>query len=313
MRSIKEFVFRNTLQKLLAICFAIFIVAIAPSPNKNLTEVKFFVPVSYINLPKYLAITSEAQRTISVSVQISRSELPQIHPSLFQAPIDLEDAIQGEHEYEISKNILRTPPNVTVLEVSPKIITLKFEHIMEKDLPIQPVFVGEPAKGYVREQVTLIPNSIKVRGLVSKLGKIEQLETKAINIDGIDSDLEMWFHPIYPEGIVATDPKPESYTATIKIGSQPVNMRFFKIPIGIINQTYVTRINPKHFNVLLRGPKSIMQDFSKQDIQAFINLQGYKPGNYDATPTLRLPHEIQSQKIWPLPIKVWVKKQKIDE
>ncbi|MBU3917089.1 hypothetical protein KKA14_16265 [bacterium] len=313
MRSIKDFIFRNTLQKILAICFAIFIWAIAPAPNKNLTEVKFFVPVTYINLPRNLEIISEPQRTISVSVQIPRNELSQIHPSLFQAPVNLEDAVQGEHEYEITKDTLRTPPNVTVLEISPKVIKLKFEYIMEKVLPINPVFIGEPAKGYVREKVTLVPESIEVRGLRSILSKIEHLETRALKIDGIDSDLEMWFTIIYPDGIVATDPKPESYTATIKIGSEPINARFGNIPIGILNQTYVTRINPKHFNVMLRGPRSLMQNFSKQDIQAFINLQGYKPGNHDATPTLRLPPEIQIEKIWPLPIKVWVQNQKIDE
>ncbi|MBT7891478.1 MAG: hypothetical protein HN580_20850, partial [Deltaproteobacteria bacterium] len=80
------------------------------------------------------------------------------------------------------------------------------------------------------------------------------------------------------------------------------------------NQTYVTRINPKRFNVLLRGPRSLMDTFNKKDIQAFIDLENLRPGKeYKIeSPTLRIRPEIQIKEIWPKPISVWVKKQRID-
>ncbi len=303
---------KNPIQKLLSVCFAIAIWAFAPSPNKELTEVKFFVPVSYVNLPKELAIVSDPLQSISVSVELAKNELAQVHPSMFQVVIDLEGAHQGDKEYEISRKAVSAPDNIRILEIEPNLVNLSFEEIIEKELTIKPVFLGEPAQGYVLEQITMIPPSVRTKGLISELSKIEQLNTKAVNIEGIDSDIEMLAHIIFPKGVTAIEPAPEYYTVQITVGSEPINMRFLNIPIGIMNHEYVTKINPRSFNMLVRGPRSLMENFKKQDIQAFIDLEGYKPGNYKIkAPTVRLPVEIQIQQMWP-PIDIWVKNQKIE-
>jgi hypothetical protein len=64
---------KNPIQKLLSVVLAIVIWIIAPSPNKDLTEVKFFVPVSYVNLPKSLEIVSDPIQSISVSVEVAKT------------------------------------------------------------------------------------------------------------------------------------------------------------------------------------------------------------------------------------------------
>ncbi len=305
-------IFKNPVQKLLSVCFAIAIWAFAPSPNKELTEVKFFVPVSYVNLPKNLEIVSDPLRSLSVSVELAKNELAQVHPSMFQVVIDLEDAYEGEKEYEITRKVVSAPDNIRIIAIEPKTVNLAFEKIIEKELPIKPVFLGEPARGYVLEQITMIPQAVRVKGLVSELGKIEELNTKAVNIEGIDSNIEMLVHILFPKSVTAVEPAPEYFTVQINVGSEPINMRFLEIPIGIMNQEYVSRINPRSFNMVVRGPRSLMENFKKQDIQAFIDLGGYKPGNYKIkAPIVRLPPEIQIQQTWP-PIDIWVKNQKIE-
>jgi YbbR domain-containing protein len=312
--ALKRLFFNNPLQKLLALCFAVTIWIFAPSPDKNnLTEIQFFVPVSYINLPKNLEIISDPLQSVSVSVEIPSNEIQKAHPSLFQAIIDLEDAIAGDQTFELNRNIIKVQDaiNVNIMQVSPSSMDLVFEGIIEKNVPIKPVFVGEVAKGYVLEKVTMEPESVTIRGPRSIIEKIEQLETKAINIDQADSHYELQVQLSLAKSITV-EPKQDWYIANIRIGSEPVDVRFLEIPVGIVNQTYVTRINPKRFNVLLRGPRSLMDTLTKKDIQAFIDLEDLKPGNYKIdAPTLRIRPEIQIKEIWP-PIRVWVKKQRID-
>jgi len=310
---LKRFIFINPLQKLLALGCAIIIWVFAPSTDKkNLTEIQFFVPVTYVNLPKNLEITSKPLQSVSVSVEAARSELPAIHPSLFQVVIDLEDASVGSLDFEISGKALKIPDNVRVISISPNVLELTFEEVVEKTLPIKPVFVGKLSTGYVLEKVTMIPASLIVKGPVSVLSAIEQLETRAINIENVSSDIDLLVQIAFPNRVTPVEPKPEYYAAKILIGSEPINVRYLNIPIGIVNQTYVTRINPKSFNVLLRGPRSIMEHFEKQDIQAFIDLKDYPPGTYKIdSPSLRIRPEIQIEKIWP-PIDIWVKKEKIE-
>ncbi|MFH2130431.1 MAG: CdaR family protein [bacterium] len=312
---IKKIIFNNPLQKLLALSFAITIWIFAPAPDKkNLTEIQFFVPVSYVNLPKNLEIISDPLQSISVSVEIPSNEIQKAHPSLFQAIIDLEKATPGQQTYELNRDIVKVQNtiNVQITQISPGSIDLVFEEIIEKTVPIKPVFIGEVAKGYVLEKVTMEPETITIRGPKSITEKVEQLETKTINIENIASHIEQLVQISLPKGVAVIEPKQEFYIAKIRIGSEPINVRFLKIPIGIVNQTYVTRINPKHFNVLLRGPRSLMENLSKKDIQAFIDLEGLAPAEYKIeAPTLRIRPEIKILKIWP-PIDVWVKKESIE-
>ncbi|MBT3226640.1 MAG: YbbR-like domain-containing protein [Deltaproteobacteria bacterium] len=315
--AIKRLLFNNPLQKLLALCFAITIWIFAPAPDQNnLTEIQFFVPVSYVNLPKNLEIISDPLQSVSVSVEIPSNEIQKAHPSLFQAVIDLEDAIPGDRTYGLNNDIIEVQKdtiNVKITQVSPSSMDLIFEEVIQKTVPIKAVFVGEVSKGYVLEKVTMEPEFVTIRGPKSITEKIEQLETKAINIDKADSHIELLVQLSLAKGITV-EPKQEWYISKIRIGSEPVDVRFLDIPIGIVNQTYVTRINPKRFNVLLRGPRSLMDTFNKKDIQAFIDLENLRPGKeYKIeSPTLRIRPEIQIKEIWPKPISVWVKKQRID-
>lgn len=308
----KKNTIRNPIQKLLSVFIAIIIWLIAPSPNKELTEVKFFVPISYVNLPKHLEIISDPLRSISISVELARNDLVKVHPSMFQVSVDLEDASTGEKSFEISRNAISAPDNARVVSVDPKQITLAFEELIEKELPIKPVFLGDPQKGFVMEQVTMLPPSLRVRGTVSALEKVDLLTTKAINIEGINSNIEMLVNILLPDRVTPVEPSPKNYIVNISVGSEPVVMLFRNIPIGIIKHQYQASINPDTFNMSVRGPRSILENFKKQDIQAFIDLEGKKPGNYKVDkPEIVLPPEVQIQAIWP-PIDIWIRDKKIN-
>ncbi len=314
IRQIKIFLLKNPLQKILALVFAILIWAFAPSMEKpSLSQMQIFVPVSYINTPQDLEIVSQPQQSVGITIEITNDEIP--NPSLFQTFINLENAYPGEQIYEIAIEDIKHPERVKILKISPDKLAISFEKTLERELTIKPVIVGVPAEKYVLEKVTIEPNSIVVSGPFSILEKLEQVESKTINIEGAFHDIEAITAINIPKQLSIVSPEPEYYKARIEIGSEPMNVRFDDIPIGIVNQEYVTRINPRAFSVLLRGPRSIMQTFSKQDVQAFIDLRDYKPGKYKIEAselTLRLRPEIQMQKIWP-PIHIWVKNQRIEE
>lgn len=303
---------KNPIQKLLSVCLAIIIWSFAPSPNKDLTEVKFFVPVSYVNLPKHLEIVSDPLQSIAISVEISKDELPKTNPTMFQVALNLEDAVPGENEIAITSKSVTAPNKSRIVDISPNQLVLSFEEVVEKELPIRPVFLGKPAKGYIMEQFSMNPPSIKVRGLASSLGKVNQLTTKAVEIEGINSNLEMFVSILFPEKVKPVDPVPENYIIQIVVVSEPIVMLFKSIPIGIVRHAYQASINPTTFNMSVRGPRTLLEKFKKEDIQAFIDLEGYKPGNYKIDkPSIRLPPEIQIQEIWPS-IDIWVRETKIN-
>jgi len=305
---------KNLPQKLLAFALALFIWAIAPTPSKKgLTEVQLFIPVTYINAPKDLEMTSRPLESVSISVSASPRELPQVHPSNFQAVIDLENADPGTRKYRLRKSNIKTPKGVRIVAVTPDAAEITFEEAMEKELTIQPVLVGTPAKGFVLEKVSILPDKLKVHGPARILRTIDQLETRALNIEALNGEIEMFAQINWPDGIQPVPPTPDVLTARIQVGSEPINRRFDAIPIGLVNQVYVTRVNPKVFHIAIRGPKSLVENMNAEDIQAFIDLKNYRPGTYKIkSPTVRLRPEIQIQEVWP-PIDLWVLNQKIYE
>jgi len=305
---------KNWPQKLLAFCLALFVWALAPTGSKKgLTEIQLFVPVSYINSPKSLEMTSKPLQTVSISVSASARDLPEVHPANFQAVIDLESATSGTRKYSLHRSNIKTPKGVRIISVTPDVAEISFEEALEKELPVHPVLVGSPAKGFVLEKVSIVPDKIMVRGPIKLLSSLDQLETRALNIDSVNGEIEMFAQINWPEGVHPLPPAPDVLTARIQVGSEPINRRFDAIPLGLVNQVYVTRFNPKTFHISIRGPKSLVENMNPEDIQAFIDLKNYKPGTYKIkSPTVRLRPEIQIQEIWP-PIDLWVLNQKIYE
>ncbi|OGH02142.1 MAG: hypothetical protein A2600_08165 [Candidatus Lambdaproteobacteria bacterium RIFOXYD1_FULL_56_27] len=304
----------NFLQKALAFLLALFVWAVAPTPSKNgKTEIQFFVPITYINAPKDLEITSQPLQTVSISVEAVSTSLSQVHPSNFQAVVDLAGSVAGTKTYKIQDGNLKIPRGVKLVSVTPESVDLTFEEAMDKVLPIHPVLVGTPAKGFVVEKVAVLPEKIQVHGLASALKDLEQLETKALNIEGVDGEIEMYVQVNWPPGVKPVSANQDAFTARIQVGSEPTNRRFDLVPIGLVNQTYVTRFNPKSLHIVIRGPRSLVENMNPEDIQTFIDLKNFPPGTYKLkSPVVRLRPELSVQEIWP-PIDLWVLNQKIYE
>lgn len=311
-----QLLLKNYPQKLLAVLLAIFIWAIASKPqDMGNTEIQFFIPVSYTNLSGDFEIVSEPLQSTNITIQTKSQNQKDIHPSLFQAIVDLNGMEPGDNVYRITKDDIKAPEGVRIVKIFPDIIELSIEKMVEKELPIRPILQGETAQGFVLENVKTVPEKIRIKAPSSLINSLRQIETRAINIDGLNSDIDMLVHLILPEKVrILEDEKtPNFYSVKIKVGSEPMNLRFDNIPIGLVNQTYVTRINPKTFNILIKGPKTLLTDFSKKDIQAFIDMAQYKPGTYKVkSPQIYLPPAIQIMEVWP-PIDIWVLKQKVYE
>ena len=314
MNFFKEFFRENILQKAFALGMALVIWAMAPTPQKEgFTEMQFFVAISYINLPKNMEFIESPPQSVSLFVSIPNSEVGELNPAQFQVQVDLSNAEPGDNNITIRRNEILAPKTAVINKINPETLDLVLEEGIEKLVDIKPVFQGQLGEGYVVEKVELNPAQVLVRGPKSQLEAMVQIETKAINIEGLTGQVDMLIKPIFPQGITLVEPKPDLFAARIRIGSQPVVMNFENLPIGVVNQVYVTRFNPKSFNITVRGPKRLVEALKKDDIQAFINLQPYEPGKYKIkSPTIRLSPEIQIIRVWP-PIDLWVLKQKIYE
>ncbi|MGK0289240.1 MAG: YbbR domain-containing protein [bacterium] len=313
---LKKLLFTNLPQKFLALGLSLFIWIIAELPKRtqqNNVPVFISIPISYVNLPRNLVITSDLFHSTNISFEISQDKVAKIHPSLFQAIVDLKDLSSGVHTYTITRKSIKSPDQVNILNISPSKIKLTVEETIQKKLPIRATVLGTPAKGYVLEEIITLPDTILIRGRTSAVKQIQFISTKPINVKGLNSNVDILTELSLPSGIKFLEKEKlfqGKITAKIKVSSEPMTLRLNDVPIGLINKQFITKINPSKFNILLRGPKSLLQNFSQENLHAFIDLAKYKPGTYKIRkPTLQLPAAIQVQQVWP-PINVWILNQK---
>ncbi len=93
------------------------------------------------------------------------------------AYVDLSAASPGKNiSVPVIVEVLRGPAQV--VEYSPQEITLSFEPLAEKDVPVLVVIDGTPALGYVARPPTYVPQAVTVRGPESRVAEVVRAQLR---------------------------------------------------------------------------------------------------------------------------------------
>ena len=102
---IRFFFVNNIAQKILAISLAFFIWLLASAPERQeKTIVQFNIPLTNRNLPNSLEVVSQNTHEINIAVEVSKHNSQVVHPSFFQAFLDLTNAKEGNNIFSISED-----------------------------------------------------------------------------------------------------------------------------------------------------------------------------------------------------------------
>ena len=141
------------------------------------------VPVELQNFPKDLELTGEAVTSVEVRLRASPGIIHGLGPRDVSALIDLQGVAAGERIVHLSPETIRVPFGVKVVKVTPSILTLNFEHTLEKDVPVRPRLLGRPAPGYEVAEVTSDPARVRIAGPRSRVQEIESAFTEPVSLE----------------------------------------------------------------------------------------------------------------------------------
>lgn len=311
---------RNLPLKLLSLFLAVTIWGfIAPQRRGESTEIKFLTPLVLKNIPPKMEITSDLVQSVSVLLRIPRSLAKSINPNLFQVGIDLRNQLPGSFEYQLTqKNVTynnETPPDgLEVLQISPEQFTLTLEQLTERTLPIRPRLVGQVEKGLAIDSVVVDPPQVLVVGPASVLEPLESITTRPLDIEGLNSDVEMLANLERPDTRVRIQaPENTLYRASIKISYSPQRVLLRDIPVIFENAEFAYRASTTTLNALLEGPQGAVAALNNRNVFAVVNLSQYPPGDYRAqSPKVVVPDKVKVIEQWPI-VDLFVLKRKIGE
>jgi hypothetical protein len=230
--------------------------------------------------------------------------------------IDLRNQLPGEFEISLSEanvshNNEVNPRGVQVLQISPKTVPVVLEPTFAKKVGIKPRFAGDLARGFTIESIKIQPPVAEIRGPSSRLVALESVPTRPLDVQDLQSDVEMLVALDLPAMIRLNEPDKSFFRAFIKVSNNPTRVLFRDIPILFQNARFSYKASISILNVHLEGPKTAMDKLERKDIRAVVDLTKYPPGDYRGlSPRVVLPETVRVLEQWPI-LDLFVLKRKL--
>lgn len=204
---------------------------------------------------------------------------------------------------------LNLQQSVSILEINPDTISINFDKVFEKLVPLKNNIVLNLKEGYsIVGNPVLIPDSVKLQGASYLLNKIKFIPTEAKVINNVNSDIQ---------GVVNIK---DTLSNLIKVDLKQVNFRY-KIQLSAEKNLEDLLINvlnvpldkevlliPPKLNVSLRGGVEQLSQISPSDV--IVNVEFGKLENDTlgfVIPDLIIPDETSLLKIEPQKLQYIIK------
>ncbi len=189
----KRFLTENLAWKLLSILLSFLLWVVVAREPELATSIS--APILFRNIPKDLDLASDVPERVQLEV---RGPAPRLTPaSLSQAAVvlDLSDLQPGEQTFTIhDRNIRQLPIGVMFFRAVPSQVSMRFERLISKDVPIEPAYERSPPEGYSVTSYRFDPPKVRIRGPESRVRNIDYVKTDPIDISGIVSEASRRAH-----------------------------------------------------------------------------------------------------------------------
>jgi YbbR domain-containing protein len=261
-------------------------------PYVFIQETDIFIPIVSEKVPKGLIVTNMPFKGIEVRIRGLKSITRVLSDMKIRYTIDLSKVNIGINTIPIRKAWVPFPKGVSILKINPDVVTVKVEKEIKKNLPVRISLAGKPAKGFVVVSTKAEPASVMLRGSVDTLGPMDKVSTKHLDITGRSGSFKKKVALDLKESLKGVDSS-EIILAHVVIRERVVDKIFNNVVIIGKQTPYVYRIAPPTITIKVKGPSNLIEKLSEDSgIQAYIDLDGLKPGVYKKRATITLPVKI---------------------
>ena len=189
----RQLLTRNLGWKLLSLLIAIALwLAVAREPE---LATSLSVPIQFKNIPEDLDIGSEVPDRIHLEIRGPSGRLTRDNLADVAMVLDLSDARLGERTYTVRDVNFNLPAGVSFYRAVPSQITLRFERLMSREVPVYPRFSKLPPEGYrIKSTPSPQPKMVRIRGPEERVKRIDQVMTDPIDLSAAVGEQEFRTH-----------------------------------------------------------------------------------------------------------------------
>jgi YbbR domain-containing protein len=183
--------------KLLALVCAVMLWFYAEAEKNPLMDMQFDIPVQYVNQAEDYVVDSAVQ-TVRVTVKGKEVELSGLRSDDFTAIVDLSDAETGAKEYKIE---VESSAALERFTWQPLKAAVQIDRKASREVPVRVRTTGNAADNMQVASTEVLPNTVVITGLESRLEEITDVETEVIDISNLSTDTVVDAKLYLPEGI----------------------------------------------------------------------------------------------------------------
>ncbi|HEY2941578.1 MAG TPA: CdaR family protein [Vicinamibacteria bacterium] len=252
--------------------------------GEKTSEMGLSAPVELQNFPKDLELTGDPVDTVEVRLRASPGIIQRLTPGDVSAHIDLADAHEGERIVHLTPDSVRVPFGVTVVKISPSIITLNLERTLQKTVPVRPRLLGRPAPGYEVGEMTTEPAEVRIAGPKSRVQEVESAYTEPVSVEGAEANVVDNVNIGLEDPLLRIQGNPR-VRVTARIREVEHTRTLAGLPVEVRRGSFTAR--PPRVTVVLAGPASVLDQADGAAVHPYVDA-----GQVDETGTAHVAVEL---------------------
>ncbi len=238
------------------------------------------VKVTLSGVPSRLIVTEKMKDSVTVMLRGTRAGLSRIREEDLGIEIDVSDRMEGTANLDLDPSQVKgLSPGVTVASISPSILTVKLETLIETEVTLKENLVGNLPEGYSVKQVEIIPAQIRFRGparLTKKLADVlvEPVEARTL-VSAPEREVSVIASPdVFPYL------SPRKVTLRVQLTEETVR-RTLTVPLtGRHRDGHRIQTVPDSVTLTVSGPASAVKSLSKPSFEIEGDFSPFPPGRY---------------------------------
>ncbi len=284
---------------IIALCFYFYV-----NSKSGQQTYTLMVPVATSNVPAdklvILSSSSQVQVTIKGPQYILQSVATKANTTL---DIRIPEDVTNTYSTPITPKDFNFPSGVDVLSIEPQDVTFSLDKVITKKLPVVIPRIGQLSEDFKLASFQVTPDIVEVSGPELELKDKKIVEAEPIDMRSIQEDVDI-VTKLRPLGKF-TKFKDDSVSVNIAVKPVNVTKEFRGLNIEIKNEvTKVFNVDFKTVDVLLSGPKAMMNDLQIQDVKPYIRIDEDAAKNFMANINVDLPQDVSIVSINPKAIKL---------
>ncbi|MGD9498071.1 MAG: YbbR-like domain-containing protein [Armatimonadota bacterium] len=210
--------------KLLSLVVAVvlwFYVLGAEDPQKTQA---LTVPVTTVNVPEDLEVIAVTPESVELRVRGRESALRQLQERRIRVVADLSNGRVGKNEVPLQ--VSGVPLGINVVPTYQSSATVELDKVVERIRPVQIERQGEPARGFVIDQIVAEPAEVLVIGATSRVREVSRV-LAVVDVSGLNRDEQFEVELVARDrrNLAASGVRFEPPRVTVRVKVRQVNVR----------------------------------------------------------------------------------------